>query len=411
MKNTLMFFSLLCTSILVFSCGCNKKPVSDNNNPPVVNGVTEFAPKTVAKSNTKKVFVHMMPWFETKATNGGTWGLHWKMNTQNPDIIDSSGDRQIASYYYPLIGPYASGDTAVIQYQLLLIKLSGIDGIFIDWPGTQSKFDYPLLVRNTEKIVAQLQKVGLDYAIVYEDQNLVQTTDKIGQAKADMNYLQSKHFVNPNYVKFNDKPLLLDFGPQAVQNASDWTTIFSVLNPKPAFFTLWFQSNEAGANATGEFAWIPQQNLTTLNAFYSNNYSGVKIGSAYPGFNSFYAEGGWGGPTWTIDYNGTGTFKQTLELALSQSNINYIQLATWNDYGEGTMIEPTKKFGYGFLTVLQQELGVSNLSQSDLEMVAKLYQLRVDKAGDADAQTKLNQVFYYLVSLQSDKASSLLATL
>lgn len=411
MKKSFLNLSFLCISMVMFSFSCNKNPGDENNNPPVVDGVTEYAPKPVLKSNSKKVFVHMMPWFETKATNGGSWGIHWKMDTQNPDIVDANGQRQIASHFYPLIGPYASGDTNVIQYQLLLIKLSGIDGVFIDWPGTQSKNDYPLLVRNTEKIVSQLSKVGLNYAIVYEDQNLVQTSDKIGQAKADMVYLQSKHFINDNYEKLNGKPLLLDFGPQAVQNASDWTTIFSVLNPKPAFFSLWFQSGEAGANATGEFAWIPQDNLTTLNRFYTNTYSGVKIASAYPGFYSFYTEGGWGGPTWTIDHNGTGTFTQTLDLALSQANINYIQLATWNDYGEGTMIEPTKEFGYDFLTTLQRKLGVTTFSKTDLEMVAKLYQLRLANSGNPDVLKKLNQAFYYLVSLQTDKASALLASL
>jgi hypothetical protein len=331
------------------------------------------------------------------------------MNTQNPDIIDSNGQREIASHYYPLIGPYASGDTTVIEYQLLLMKLSGIDGVFIDWPGTQTKFDYPLLVRNTLKIVSLLARVGLHYAIVYEDQNLVQTTDKTGTSQADMIYLQNNFFVQANYEKVNDKPLLLVFGPQQLKTESAWSSAFSVLTTKPSFFTLWFQSSQAGSLATGEFAWIPQDNFTTLNNFYSNGYAGTKIASAYIGFNSFYAEGGWGGPTWAIPANGLTNFTQTLDLALAQPKIKYIQLATWNDYGEGTMIEPTKEFQYGFLTTLQQKLGVSALTQSDLEMVAKFYQLRIDKAGDTDAQKKLNQVFYYIVSLQIQKANDLLS--
>ncbi len=33
---------------------------------------------------------------------------------------------------------------------------------------------------------------------------------------------------------------------------------------------------------------------------------------------------------------------------------------TWNDYGEGTMIEPTKEFGYGFLNTLQKREGENN---------------------------------------------------
>ncbi len=161
MKNKLLWLFIVMGFI---SCtGCTKKSSDSDTNPPVVDGVTIYPPKPVLKSISKKVFAHMMPWFETKATNNGQWGIHWTMNTQNPDIIEANGQRQIASHYYPLIGPYASGDTAVIEYQLLVMKLSGIDGVFIDWPGTQNKYDYPLLVRNTLKIVSMLASAGLEF--------------------------------------------------------------------------------------------------------------------------------------------------------------------------------------------------------------------------------------------------------
>ena len=65
----------------------------------------------VAKTNPMKVYMHYMPWFETPATLGGSnWGYHWKFNNQNPNIVDAAGKRQIASHYYPKIGPYASSD-------------------------------------------------------------------------------------------------------------------------------------------------------------------------------------------------------------------------------------------------------------------------------------------------------------
>lgn len=396
---------------LVALLGCKKS--AGTNAPPVEQEVTVYAPKPVTKTVGKKVFAHLMPWFETPRTNGGSWGLHWRMNTQNPDIVDASGKRQIASHFYPLIGPYASGDTAVIEYQLLLMKLSGIDGVFIDWPGVQNMFDYPLLVKNTEKIVSMLDRVGMQFAIVYEDQNLANAgvTDKVATAQTDMRYLQDHFFTRASYEKLEGKPLLLVFGPQALTTEAQWTSVFSVLPVHPSFFPLWFESGKAGANARGEFAWIGENHLSTLNSFYSNGYSGVKFGAAYPGFQSFYAQGGWSGPTWTIAYNGTATFNQTLDMALGQSAVSYIQLPTWNDYGEGTMLEPTAEFGYSFLTSLQQKLGVSLFGQSDLEAVAKLYELRKAKAAIASVQMQLDQVFYDIVSLQLTKAKEILATL
>ncbi len=353
-----------------------------------------------------------MPWFESPETNSpaGTWGAHWTMANKNPNTI-TNGQRQIASYYYPLIGPYGSGDKDVIEYQLLLMKLSGIDGVFIDWPGTQSGvLDYVLMVRNANSMIAMLNKVGLNYAIVYEDQNLNNNLilDKVAQAKEDINYIAANYFSQSNYETVNGQPLLLDFGPQALTNPSDWTNVFSALSVKPAFVPLWGFTNRAGTNATGQFAWVVQGNTSSLSSFYGNSYSGIKITAAYPGFQDFYAAGGWPGSLgWQIAYNGTATFNTTLDMALATSN-KYLQLVTWNDYGEGTMIEPTTQFGYDFLTSLQQKLGVSTYVKSDLQNVKKLYDLRKSNISNTDNQKALNQVFYYMVSLQMDKAQQIL---
>jgi len=79
--------------ILVLGCGC----LSLN-----VTRVPKQGPT---------VFVHLMPWFETRQTSeDGSWGIHWTMTNQNPDIIVGENDkRQIAAHYYPEIHPYGSG--------------------------------------------------------------------------------------------------------------------------------------------------------------------------------------------------------------------------------------------------------------------------------------------------------------
>jgi hypothetical protein len=334
------------------------------------------------------------------------------MANENPDIMDGSGRRQIASYYYPLIGPYASGDTNVIEYQLLMMKMSGIDGVLIDWPGMTNLYDYPKNAANVEKIISMLARVGLDYAMVYEDQNINiaynkgVVTDKIAAARQDMEYLQTHHFGNANYERVNGGPLLLVFGPQTFTAGADWAAIFSVLNGPPSFFTLWGDSGEAGSSAVGEFAWINADNVLSLNNFYGNHYTGVKIASAYPGFNSFYAQGGWSGPGWVIDAGGATNFSKTLGLALG-SSAGYVQLPTWNDYGEGTMIEPTIEFRYGLLLSLQQSLGM-NADTVVLGSVDRLYRLRVGHVGEVAVQRRLDQAFYYMVSLQTGKAADLL---
>ena len=85
-----------------------------------------------ASTNAKPVMVYYMPWYAAKPFSG-EWGWHWTMNHFNPDTLNASGEQQIASWYYPLIGPYDSSDPAVLEYHVLLMKLAGIDGVIVDW--------------------------------------------------------------------------------------------------------------------------------------------------------------------------------------------------------------------------------------------------------------------------------------
>ncbi|CAG2111714.1 unnamed protein product, partial [Medioppia subpectinata] len=287
----------------------------------------------------KKVLVHIMPWFETKVSGGGKWGIHWSMANFNPDQM--VGDkRKIASHYYPLIDLYASGDPKVIDWQLGLMKVSGISGVLIDWPGSSGLLDYGTNMRNAEAIIAGTQRAGLEFAVVYEDNNLdlAKMPDHIGQAKKDMTYLQQNYFSKPNYIKINGQPLLLDFGPQKGLQGGDWVQAFSVLSQKPLFLSLWNQMQQTGGTAGGEFAWIWSTFLDGLKSWYPRA-TGFKIGVAYPGFDDAYQEGGWGaGPGYKIPTS-LANFQTTLDLALSYTDV--VQVCTWNDYGEGTIIEPT----------------------------------------------------------------------
>src|SRR5260221_13542196 len=99
-----------------------------------------IAPRLVCAAP-KSVMVYYMPWFTAKPYSD-SWGWHWTMDHFNPDIVGASGERQIASWYYPLIGPYDSLDPAVLEYHVLLMKLAGGGGGIVDWYGSAHVLDY-----------------------------------------------------------------------------------------------------------------------------------------------------------------------------------------------------------------------------------------------------------------------------
>lgn len=407
---------LLMLCVLVAGCDSNSDTTNNEKDPPFKLEV--FNAFAINKTNSTKIFMHYMPWFETKqSSSNNQWGYHWTMANKNPEIKDASGKRQIASHFYPLIGPYHSGDTDVIENHLLLMKYAGIDGVLIDWYGTYDLNDFGMLKENSEQLIAMLDKVGLEYAIVYEDRFLTDIVNAqlaptiVNAAKKDMAYMQTNYFNDANYIKINNKPLLLNFGPINLNTPDQWTQVFSSLSPKPTFLTLWNESIEAGSNAQGEYAWVYKDN-TYLADFYAKRLQNLEVGmgSAYPGFKDFYKEGGASTVIgWTIEHNSGATLNETLTMA-KNANLAYLQLITWNDFGEGTMFEPTQEFGYSFIEKIKTFAGVQNTGNV-FSSISTLYNLRKEFRGNTAIQKKLDQVFYYFVSLQTNKATALLETL
>jgi len=403
------------TLLLVAIMGISTLMGCENDNKDSKLSAQKFEPVAVTKTNETKIYMHYMAWFESKESSGNnTWGYHWTMANKNPDNVDANGKREIAAHYYPMIGPYHSGDKNVLENHLLMMKYSGVDGLLIDWYGTYDVNDYRMVKENTDALVEMLDKVGLEYAIVYEDRFLTNIVDAglatttVGAAKTDMAFLQSNYFNDSNYIKINDKPLLLNFGPITLQTPDEWTNVFANVNPKPTFLTLWFESGDAGANASGEYSWVYQDN-THLSNFYANNFPnlGVGMGSAYPGFRDFYAEGGGGEAIgWTIDHNNGATLDETLALA-KNAGVGHLQLITWNDFGEGTMIEPTEEFGYTYVEKVKAFAGVQSAVNVFPE-ISKLYNLRIQYKGNGEIQAKLDRIFGYFVSMQPEKAVELL---
>jgi glycoprotein endo-alpha-1,2-mannosidase len=154
--------------------------------------------------------------------------------------------------------------------------------------------------------------------------------------------------------------------------------------------------------------------MNTLSNYYQysilNNIQ--TVGGVYPGFNDFYYEGGWRSNTnddWVISNNGTKVFHETLTLTAS-SPVEFIQLITWNDFGEGTMIEPTNEFGFSYLEEIQSYTGVS-YTIDDLQLPYRLYLLRKKHKNDDRLQTILDRVYQAIFMLDLDHAKILLSTL
>ena len=337
------------------------------------------------------VLAHYMPWYATRDVSG-QWGWHWTMNHYDPERIRWDGPRDRASHDAPLIGLYDSGDPAALECQVLQMKLAGLDGVVIDWYGTKEYQDYAVNHRNTERLIGYLKKAGLRFAICYEDQSIGQMvrgkvlpeTEALEQAKRDLQWVEEHWFSDEAYVREEGRPVLLVFGPQYLQ-AAQWKELRTSLKSQPLIHGLPHLVKEHGLD--GAFAWppvsggkkmSPEQWAKELDGYVANHKR--LIATVFPGFHDIYAQAGLHESYGRIEARFGETFAETLDRAM-QSGSKLIQIATWNDYGEGTGIEPTLNQGYRYLDRLQGVLRPGQAA-ADLRLPAELYRLR-KRGGDA----------------------------
>ena len=364
-----------------------------------------------------KILVHYMPWYQSPIVSG-YWGWHWTMNHFDPDNIDESGQREIASHYYPLTGPYDSQDNDILEYQVLLMKLGGIDGIIVDWYGTENFWDYGIINESTHALFEYIDAAQLFFSICYEDQSIGHMVNEghIGQnavhshGQSTMLYLEENWFNQDAYLQLSEKPLLLNFGPQYYYESSDWEILFSVLEHLPSFFTL---DDPLGSVTSGAFPWPPMWasdnghlSQETLNNYLSEFYLGSAnwdhlVASAFPGFYDIYEEAGLGFSYGYLDPLAGETFQSTLETALSY-NPEVLQIVTWNDYGEGTVIEPTTEFGTQYLEMIQDKrrewLDPSfSYTAQELNIPLQIYNLRKAFESDEEINETLDLIFEMII--------------
>ncbi|MFK8110837.1 MAG: glycoside hydrolase family 71/99-like protein [Rubripirellula sp.] len=375
----------------------------------------------LAQQQRSTTLVHYMPWYSTKSVSGA-WGWHWTMGRFDPEKVDSDGQREIASQDYPLIGPYDSNDPDALECHVLLIKFSGIDGVIIDWYGTTDLLDYGSIHRNTKHLIQFAKRAGLKFAICYEDatiqqmiqRDVIEPQQAVSQAQQTIRWVDENWMSDPNYVQMDGDPILLVFGPRHFVKPADWRQILSPSKHSIRLFCLPHLAKESGAG--GVFGWPPVSGGKTISPADWQRYIAqlgrdheTVIAPVFPKFHDVYQQAGLHDSYGYLDDQSGKTFDQTLKLAHA-SDSALIQIATWNDYGEGTMIEPTVAHRYRYLELLQKRSD-NGLDTSDLRLPVQLYQLRKKHSGNAKVSAKLDAAAELLFNAKCDQAKNLLLSI
>jgi hypothetical protein len=246
---------------------------------------------------------------------------------------------------------YSSHDPAVIRQQIQHAEAMGITAFVVDWYGDREPFidqSYSLI----QKIAA---KEKFQVAMMYDETE--QDDGATDEAIADFTmfhdaYLSPKSPGHQAYLTYEGRPVIFVF-PKG--RHTDWTKVRAVVNtwhPAPLLIDENLPGQYAGA-FDGFYAWVSpmqggdgshwgKQYLTNFYRTMGSKYPDkIIVGGAWAQFND--AKASWGlnrhiaarcGQTYSDTFN---FWRREFPV---DEPIPFLMVETWNDYEEGTAIEP-----------------------------------------------------------------------
>jgi hypothetical protein len=237
---------------------------------------------------------------------------------------------------------YHSDDREQVRKQVEDMIARGFSGVIASWD------DHPTVMRSVPMILREVeQHPGFAFAFELENQFLKHYErahgNDVTQGVLDALAYGYKNFErSPAYMVANGRPVVFFFG--GGDYSIDWNRVKQEAPGNPLIIFRNATSFEK-PYADGAFAWTAQRDpndpmISYLNDFYSKaaRSNMIVFGSAWAGFDDRAAA--WGknrvtprncGRTWLDTFTAANHFNRRLA---------GLRVVTWNDYEEGTAIEP-----------------------------------------------------------------------
>jgi hypothetical protein len=327
-----------------------------------------------------------------------------------PERLNSDGDWDLAAAHQPIIGPYDSSDPHLIEYHLALAWAAGINGFVIDWYGPDDKDDTDRAFRRMLDIVERWrQEYNFRFfmAATYEEQILMQLNDpQAREAAASMHlgYILAEYTPQASYLHYDEVPVIFYFEawPDGQPGLLRPQQLDRVKAGLPNFHLIYMGAEQEFLDVSqGFFSWVSGTNEDPDDwgedyvdwvygemDFRSREHQlKLNIGSVWAGFDDSKVWG-WGSSPRFIDRQDGRVYAQTWDAALQdqaqreRESPSWVQIITWNDWNEGSEIEPSVEHGFTYLQATQRY--VSRYTGRDMPATAlsipeAIYRLRKTK--------------------------------
>ncbi|MBN3804177.1 hypothetical protein GXB81_14120 [Paraburkholderia sp. Ac-20336] len=254
---------------------------------------------------------------------------------------------------------YRSDDPAQALRTFKDMHARGVDGVIVDWYGQHDANGQPEPIDVAwRKSMPKLEKFpDMSFSIMVDagtyNFNHCKGCDVTQTVLSQLDYLSRAYFSSRQYLRYDGHPVVYEFGLDWAGKV-DWSRI-QAAHPEIAWVHIHKQGFDRDDSA-GAFVWVApglasrktgSADLSQLKEFYRyarTEPAKIATGGVFKGFDDLLAA--WAKPnekhympqacgdTWLE------TFALVNEEYSATNQLPFLQLITWNDYEEGTALEP-----------------------------------------------------------------------
>jgi glycoprotein endo-alpha-1,2-mannosidase len=306
------------------------------------------------------------PWYGTPDGPTGRWH-HWNharlempeervVGFHDPRHLAGRGRLDVGATHYPEVGPYDSRDPALIRAQLAQAREAGVDAFAVSWWGRESEEALGLAALFREASAA-----GLVLAPYYETGGL--WPRGAAGVTADLARLLDRHGQEPAWLRVAGIPVVFLYAshrlsPRAwdavrARLAAEGRRLFLIADaPSPEWLAArpdWLPRFDALHVYTPVVFLARGRDLgATYSALAALARAAERpfIPAVAPGFDDRQVRT----PGTVVDRSDGATYDQTWEAALAVDP-PWILVSSWNEWHEGSEIEPSVEHGRRYLDV------------------------------------------------------------